>query len=82
MTTFKKSKPPTEISLQKLITYQNRAKVTFSLCSINYAARHEDIWGCGGTAPPFSALALDGGEWSASHPGRFTAGKKAPLSIG
>jgi hypothetical protein len=29
----------------------------------------------GGIAPPFSTLALDGGEWSASRPGRFTPGE-------
>jgi hypothetical protein len=26
--------------------------------------------------------ALVGGEWSASHPGRFTPGEKAPVPIG
>jgi hypothetical protein len=34
------------------------------------APRHEDVWGNGGTAPPFLILALDGGEWSASRLGR------------
>jgi hypothetical protein len=28
-------------------------------------------------APPFLTSALDGGEWSASHPGRFTRGDGA-----
>jgi hypothetical protein len=28
--------------------------------------------------PPFLTLALDGGEWPASHPGCFTAGERAP----
>jgi hypothetical protein len=32
----------------------------------------------GGTAPPFSTSALGGSEWSASRPGRFTSGERAP----
>jgi hypothetical protein len=35
-------------------------------------------WVRGGIAPPFSTSALDGGEWSASRPGRFTPRGKAP----
>jgi hypothetical protein len=40
--------------------------------------------GRGGIAPPFFTLALDGGEWSASRPGRFTrgVGVLAYLSVG
>jgi hypothetical protein len=30
---------------------------------------YEDVWGSGGIAPTFLISALDGGEWSASHPG-------------
>jgi hypothetical protein len=33
--------------------------------------------GSGGTAPPFLNVALDGGEWSGTRPGRFTFGKRA-----
>jgi hypothetical protein len=43
-----------------------------------YAPRHEDVWGTGGIAPSFLTSALDGGEWSASNPGRFTPGERAP----
>jgi hypothetical protein len=28
--------------------------------------------------PPFLTSVLDGGEWSASRPGRFTSGERAP----
>jgi hypothetical protein len=35
-------------------------------------------WGSGGIAPPFLTSALDGGEWSASRPYRFTPGERAP----
>jgi hypothetical protein len=35
-----------------------------------------ETWGSGGIAPPFLTSALDGGEWSASRPGRFTPKKK------
>jgi hypothetical protein len=31
-----------------------------------------------GTAPPFLTSALDGGEWSASRPDRFTPGERSP----
>jgi hypothetical protein len=31
-------------------------------------------------APPFLNMALDGGEWSASRPGRFTPGERAPYT--
>jgi hypothetical protein len=34
--------------------------------------------GSGGIVPPFVTLALDGGEWSPSGPGRFTPGENAP----
>jgi hypothetical protein len=36
-------------------------------------------WGSGGTAPiVLLTSALDGGEWSASRPGRFTPRERAP----
>jgi hypothetical protein len=35
-------------------------------------------WWNGGTAPLSSTSALDGGEWSASRPGRFTPRERAP----
>jgi hypothetical protein len=34
--------------------------------------------GSGGIVPPFLTSALDGGEWSASPPSRFTPGQRAP----
>jgi hypothetical protein len=30
----------------------------------------------------YTSTAVDGGEWSASRPGRFTQGKKSPIPIG
>jgi hypothetical protein len=53
-----------------------RAKL--SLCLINYTPRHEDVWGSGGIAPPFLTSELDGGEWPASCPSRFTPGERVP----
>jgi hypothetical protein len=38
--------------------------------------------GSGGIATPFLTSALDGGEWSASSPGRFTPREISPLPIG
>jgi hypothetical protein len=36
-------------------------------------------WGSGGTVPPRSLTStLDGGEWSASRPGRFTSRERVP----
>jgi hypothetical protein len=46
--------------------------VKFSLCLITTP------WGSGGIAPLFLTSALDGGEWSASCPGRFTRREIAP----
>jgi hypothetical protein len=39
-----------------------KEKVNLSLCLINQALCYEDIWGNGGTAPPFLTLALYGGK--------------------
>jgi hypothetical protein len=36
--------------------------------------------GSGCIARPFLTLALDGGEWSASRPCRFTSGETAPCT--
>jgi hypothetical protein len=38
----------------------------------------EDVSGSGGIAPPFLTSAIDGGEWSAPRPGRFTPVEVAP----
>jgi hypothetical protein len=52
-------------------------KVKLSLCSISSALCHEDVWGSGGTAPPFLTSAVDGGERSASCPGcRYTLDRR------
>jgi hypothetical protein len=48
-----------------------------SLCLINYAPRHEDVWVSGGTASQYLILALDRCQWSASRPGRFNLGQRA-----
>jgi hypothetical protein len=53
-------------------------KVKLSLCLITYAPRHEDAWVSGDIAPSFLTSALDGGEWSASRPCRFTSNERAP----
>jgi hypothetical protein len=37
--------------------------------------------GIRGVAPPFLTSALDGGEWSASRPGRFTSQKESPGNL-
>jgi hypothetical protein len=49
--------------------------VKLSLCLTNSALRHEDVCGSGCIDPLFLTSALVGGQWSASHSGRFTPGK-------
>jgi hypothetical protein len=60
--------------LSSVITEGKGKKVKLSLCLSSRALCHEDIWGSGGRAPNFLTTALDGGEWSASRPCRFTHG--------
>jgi hypothetical protein len=42
---------------------------------INYALRHEDIWGSGGTALLFLTSVLGGGKLLVSRSDRFTPGE-------
>jgi hypothetical protein len=56
-------------------------KVKLSL----YLSEHNAMkayWGSGGTAPHSLTSPLDGGEWSASHPGHFTPGKEPLVPTG
>jgi hypothetical protein len=55
-----------------------RMEVKLSPWLINYAPRHEDVWGSGVIATSFVTSTLDGGEWSASRPGRFIPEERAP----
>jgi hypothetical protein len=52
---------------------EGKAKEKLSLCLINLALCHEDIWGSGGIAPPFFILELSECELSVSRPGRFNS---------
>jgi hypothetical protein len=58
------------------IWFRGGKKINLSLCLINGAARHEDVWGSRGIAPPFLTSALNGSEWSVSRPG--PRGKSPP----
>jgi hypothetical protein len=42
------------------------------------APRHGNVWGSGGVARRILTSVVDGGEWSASRPGRFILGERAP----
>jgi hypothetical protein len=42
---------------------------------------HEHVWRSGGIAPPFLTSTLDGGEWSASRPSRFTHEERDPCTL-
>jgi hypothetical protein len=47
---------------------------------INEAPRGEDMWGTESIAPLILISTVDGDEWSASRPGRFTHGDIAPVT--
>jgi hypothetical protein len=51
-------------------------KVNLSLCLINCTLSRKDVWGSRSIAPTFLTSELDGGEWSASRPDRFTPGER------
>jgi len=53
---------------------------TYSL--LNYAPRHEDIWGVEIQLRAFLTSALDGDELSAARTGRLLPGKELPVPIG
>jgi hypothetical protein len=53
-------------------------EVKLSLCLVNYAPRHEYVWGSGGMAQPFLTSSVDGGKWLASHLSHFTPKEGAP----
>jgi hypothetical protein len=45
-----------------------------NLLSVRNVLHHEDVRGSGGIVPLFLTSALEGGEWRASRPDRFTLG--------
>jgi hypothetical protein len=48
-----------------------------------FLTKHEAMkayWGSGSIAPHILTTALDGGEWSASRPGRFTPREEDPVT--
>jgi hypothetical protein len=49
-----------------------------SLCLTNQSSGHEGVHGSGDIAPTFLIQALDGDDWSASRPGRFTPVETVP----
>jgi hypothetical protein len=60
-------------------TAKHKVKVKLSLCFFfNRAPRHEGVWEEWRYRSTHSLIsALEGGEWSASHPGRFTSWERA-----
>jgi hypothetical protein len=52
-------------------------KVKLPLCLTKHRSM-KTYWGSGGIAPRNLTSALDGGEWSASRPGRFCTRERAP----
>jgi hypothetical protein len=61
----------------KKVMFVKSEKVNLSLCVIKHCAimKTRDS---GSIAAHLLTSALDGGEWSASRPGRFTPGERAP----
>jgi hypothetical protein len=61
------------------------AGVNLSLCLISQALCREDMWGSGGTAPPFLTSALDGGVEVSGQlhaPAALPPGKELLVPIG
>jgi hypothetical protein len=81
---FQETKRWTEIwgGGAKQVIYFAKTEVKLSLCLITLALCHEDIRRSGDIAPPFFTSLLDGGDWSASLPSRFSPGESSPISIG
>jgi hypothetical protein len=66
--------------MQDKITTKVNVKVKLSLC-FNWAPRHEGVLGEWMYSSTHSLTsALDGSEWSASRPGRFTPRERAPCT--
>jgi hypothetical protein len=57
------------------IAVKVKLSLVFFFC---WSSRHEGVLRSGGIAPSVLDSALDGGEWSASCPGRFTPRERAP----
>jgi hypothetical protein len=64
-----------------LTVRRNRTKSKLSLGLIKHNAMKIN-GGSGGISPPFLTSALDGGEWSASRPCRFTPGETTQYPLG
>jgi hypothetical protein len=62
-----------------LHTSKGKGKVKLSLCLTKHHAM-KTYWGVEVQLHAFLTSALDGGEWSASRPGRFTPREKAPFT--
>jgi hypothetical protein len=56
---------------------ENMLRSSKVIIGLDWARRHEDVWGSENIAPPFLTSALDGVEWSALCPCCFTPGETA-----
>jgi hypothetical protein len=61
-----------------MMVYRKGKKVKLSLCIINWGLHHEDVRESKDIGPPFLTSAVDGADWSASRPCRFTPREIAP----
>jgi hypothetical protein len=67
------------LRVPQIVNVMVKVKVNLSLC-FNWAPRHEGVleeWRYSSTHTLTSAV--DGGDWSASRPGRFTPRERAPI---
>jgi hypothetical protein len=58
-----------------------KGKIKLSLCLINYASHHEDVWGSGSIAPPFFISALDKANGKFYDPAALPPGKALLMLI-
>jgi hypothetical protein len=72
----------------KVLCKKNKEKiaadisVSYGKGKIHQASHHKEVWGSGSIVPSFLSLTLDGGEWLASHPGRFASEERSPSTHG
>jgi hypothetical protein len=70
------------VTICQQLSESYRVEITGKVIHVlNGALRHEDVCESEGIAPPFLTSVLDGGEWLASCPCRFTSGKEPPVLI-
>jgi hypothetical protein len=75
---YKKTAMPDGMCISVGILSKLRSQET---CAVNFAPRHEDVWGSRSITPPFLTSAFHSGEWSAHAPAALSPGKQPLVPI-